>query len=76
MEALASGLPVLASDSVHSVPDSVVHATYQDLEDWVAKLDVLLEEQVNSAAMSNSVSHNNISNVNGQWRAHYDGHLG
>ena len=76
MEALASGLPVLASDSVHSVPDSVVHATYQDLEDWVAKLDVLLEQKVNSAALSKSVSHHHISNVNEQWRALYHGLLG
>ena len=73
MEALASGLPVLASDSVHSVPDSVVHATYQDLEDWVAKLEVLLQEKVNSVALSKSVSHHHISNVNMQWRALYDG---
>jgi glycosyltransferase involved in cell wall biosynthesis len=73
IEALASGLPVLASDSVHSIPDLVRHAKYQDVEDWVEKLDALLEEEVNQAALSESVSSHRIGTVNEQWHALYNG---
>ena len=73
IEALASGLPVLVSDSVHSIPNSVTHARYQDVSDWVEKLDAILEEEVNPAALSESVSHHRISTVNEQWRSLYNG---
>tara|TARA_B100000767_G_C19705377_1_gene510308 strand:- start:690 stop:1313 length:624 start_codon:yes stop_codon:yes gene_type:complete len=71
-EALASGLPVLASDSIHSVPDSVVHARYHDLEDWVEKLDAILEVSIDSAALLESVKEHHISHVQKHWQTLYE----
>ena len=76
IEALASGLPVLASDSVHSVPNSVIHAKYQDLDDWVAKLNEILDDQVNSTILVESVRNHHLSNVMKQWFTLYDELLG
>ena len=72
IEALASGLPVLVSESVHSVPDTVKNARYQDVEDWVEKLDAILEDKVHPGALSESVSDHHIISVNKQWRNHYN----
>lgn len=73
IEALASGLPVLVSDSVHSIPDLVTHARSQDVDDWVEKLDVILDRKTNPVALSESVSNHRIDTVKDQWHSLYDG---
>ena len=42
LEAIASGTPVLLSDTIHSLPSEIPKAKFEDIEDWQDKLEQIL----------------------------------
>lgn len=45
LEALALRTPVLLSDAIHSLPDSLPRARYEDVEDWKHQVESLLSSK-------------------------------
>jgi len=45
LEALAMETPVLMSDKIHSLPEEIPRAKFEDLEDWETQIEVILSSK-------------------------------
>ncbi len=72
LEALSTGLPVCASDRVQGLPDTVVQASYGDVDAWVSRLSEVLEQPESSEALVKSVASHAVDEVQKQWSSLYD----
>lgn len=57
LEALACGTPVLASDTIHSLPDIVEKCSMDDVDLWCEKISSLLKINQQIAASDSGVAH-------------------
>lgn len=66
LEALAMGTPVLLSDRIHSLPDKIPRARFEDIEDWKKHLHDLLSNDLasNNSALLGAFS---MELINQKW---------
>ena len=61
LESLACGTPVLASDSIHSLPDIVEKCSIDEISQWVEKISSLLKTNEEIAPYESVADHSVIS---------------
>jgi glycosyltransferase involved in cell wall biosynthesis len=71
LEALACGTPVLASDSIHSLPSIIHKAKNANKNSWLAGIESILTSKNNQIIHSESVLNHQIVNVNSSLRSIY-----
>ena len=67
LEGLYCGLPCLASDKIIDLPDTVVSAKYNHLNDWCDKVIQILDNPVDRHHIHESVKHLGIKSINKNW---------
>jgi glycosyltransferase involved in cell wall biosynthesis len=71
LEALACGTPVLASDSIHSLPSIIHKAKNANKNPWLAGIESILTSKNNQIIHSESVLNHQIVKVNSSLRSIY-----
>ena len=71
LEALHCGLPCIISDTVLDLPESVVAAKHDDLDDWIEKVSHTLENTTDGKLLNQAVSNHQIDQINQQWQTLY-----
>ena len=71
LEALALGTPVLLSDRIHSLPDEIPRAKFEDLEDWKANLLKILSSSKPIIDKTILLQYS-LNTIQGQWKSCYD----
>ena len=71
LEALACGTPVLASDSIHSLPSIIHKAKNANKNSWLAGMESILTSKNNQIIHSESVLNHQIVKVNSSLRSIY-----
>ena len=71
LEALALGTPVLLSDQIHSFPDEIPRAQFENMEDWKTSLSDIWSS---SKPLANELSlqEYSITSVQRRWKNYYD----
>jgi len=72
LEALACGLPCLASDKISELPDIVEIAEFQNLEQWADKVKKILSQNIDSERLIASSKQFNIEKIKQKWKTLYD----
>ena len=67
LEALACGVPVLASQGLVGLPSTVVHPEHDSLEAWTSAVLGLLKERPSQAALVASVAPHAVEAVAARW---------
>jgi len=67
LEALATGLPVVASTTLKSPPNGVTVAKHADVTDWSRCVRLLFEQPPEPATLRASVREHHITHVQQQW---------
>ena len=67
LEALTCGLQVLASDRVFSVPQSVIQVPFQSIDEWVARVQHMLETPTPPSALMEQAEAFSIENTAQKW---------
>ena len=63
LEALACGTPVLASDSIHSLPEVVGKAKDQNITSWIEKIKINLDSKIDVKVNNGSVSQHQVEHI-------------
>tara|TARA_B100000768_G_C11091365_1_gene295102 strand:- start:306 stop:695 length:390 start_codon:yes stop_codon:yes gene_type:complete len=72
LEAIACGLPCLASDRISELPEAVGIAEYQNLEQWTSKIKEMFSQEVNADELISASEPFNIEEVSKKWKRVYD----
>jgi glycosyltransferase involved in cell wall biosynthesis len=72
LEALACGLPCLASDKISELPGVVDIAEYQNIEQWTSKVKEILSKEINSGNLISASKQFNVEEVSKKWKMIYD----
>lgn len=72
LEALACGLPCLASDKISELPDIVEIAEFQNMEQWADKVKKILSQNIDSERLIASSKPFNIEKIKQKWKTLYD----
>ena len=76
IEALTCGLPVLASDRVKDLPDSVMIAPYQNIEMWASKIIEMLDAPKNPSLLIKQAQSYSVATISKKWESLYSRMLG
>ena len=71
LEAIASGTPVLLSDTIHSLPPEIPKAKFEDIEDWQDKLEQILTSPQPMYPQSILEAYT-LSNIQESWKELYE----
>jgi glycosyltransferase involved in cell wall biosynthesis len=63
LEALACGTPVLASDSIHSLPSVVGKAKDENNTSWIEKIKFTLDSKIDVKVNNGSVSQHQVEHI-------------
>lgn len=72
LEALAMGTPVVVSDRIHSLPNGVLQAQFENIEDWKKILEPIIATKGESLSKVD-VGAFSIVSIQGQWSSIYTG---
>ena len=67
LEALATGLPVVASSTLKSPPDGVTVAKHGNVDDWSRCVRLLFEQPPEPATLQASIREHHITQVQQHW---------
>jgi glycosyltransferase involved in cell wall biosynthesis len=71
LEALAMGTPVLLSDRIHSLPDSIPQAKFGNIEDWKKNILHLLTSK-SPPFDEKLLREYSVTSVQEQWKKYYE----
>ena len=71
-EALASGLPVIASDRVPQTLPTVHVAAFGDSFNWVEMIHKVLDESIDVDGLTESIANHRIELINSHWKKMYE----
>jgi len=63
LEALACGTPVLASDSIHSLPSVIGKANDENSTSWIEKIEFALDSKIDVKINNESVSQHQVEHI-------------
>ncbi len=72
LEALASGLPCLASDKILQLPDTVNYAEFENVDSWKKKVQDIFSRTDEGENLVSSVSSFRITEISKKWKLLYD----
>lgn len=75
LEALACGLPCLASHKISELPDVVESAEFQNVEQWTDKVKKILSQDIDSEKFIASSKQFNIEKIKQKWKTLYESQL-
>jgi len=75
LEALACGTPVLASESIHSLPSVIGNAEDKNIHFWIEKIQSMLALAVNAEENYKSILKHNVDDVHSSLKDIYSGLL-
>ena len=73
LEALACGTPVLASESIHSLPSIIGNAEDKNIHFWIEKIQSMLVLAVNAEENYKSILKHNVDDVHSSLKDIYSG---
>jgi len=73
LEALACGTPVLASDSIHSLPSVIGNAEDKNIHFWIEKIQSMLALAANAEENYKSILKHNVEDVHSSLKDIYSG---
>ena len=73
LEALACGTPVLASDSIHSLPSIIGNAEDKNIHLWIEKIQSMLALATNAEENHKSILKHNVEDVHSSLKDIYSG---
>ena len=73
LEALACGTPVLASESIHSLPSIIGNAEDKNIHFWIEKIQSMLALAVNAEENYKSILKHNVDDVHSSLKDIYSG---
>jgi glycosyltransferase involved in cell wall biosynthesis len=73
LEALACGTPVLASESIHSLPSVIGNAEDKNIHFWIEKIQSMLVLAVNAEENYKSILKHNVDDVHSSLKDIYSG---
>jgi glycosyltransferase involved in cell wall biosynthesis len=73
LEALACGTPVLASESIHSLPSVIGNAEDKNIHFWIEKIQSMLALAVNAEENYKSILKHNVDDVHSSLKDIYSG---
>tara|TARA_B110000444_G_scaffold258827_1_gene300806 strand:- start:2 stop:997 length:996 start_codon:yes stop_codon:yes gene_type:complete len=76
LEALTCGLPVLASDRVKDLPDSILTAPYENIDVWASIIIEMLNKPSDSSNLIKQAQSYSITSISKKWEALYSRMLG
>jgi len=71
-EALASGLPVIASDRVPQTLPTVHVAAFGNSLNWVEMIHKVLDESIDVDGLTESIANHRIEIINSHWKKMYE----
>jgi glycosyltransferase involved in cell wall biosynthesis len=71
-EALASGLPVIASDRVPQTLPTVHVAAFGNSLNWVEMIHKVLDESIDADGLTESIANHRIEIINSHWKKMYE----
>jgi len=72
IEALACGLPCLASDRISELPEIVETAEFENLELWTTKVKEILAREINSDNLISASEQFGVEKIKQKWKVLYD----
>ena len=72
LEALACGLPCLASDRISELPEVVESAEFQNMEQWTTKVEEILSRDIDSNNLITASDKFGIARIKKKWKVLYD----
>tara|TARA_B100000965_G_C19571112_1_gene749174 strand:- start:439 stop:1431 length:993 start_codon:yes stop_codon:yes gene_type:complete len=72
LEALACGLPCLASDKIIGLPDIVEYAEFENILDWTDKVKNMLMGKINVKDLISASKPYDVTNITNEWKRIYD----
>ena len=72
LEALASGLPCIASDKIYDLPLVVNYAEFENIASWKVQIEQMFNEKIESADLISSISPFEVESIAQKWKQIYD----
>ena len=72
LEALACGLPCLASDQIRELPEIVETAEFEDIEQWAIKVEEMLSSDIDLKALIDASKIFSVEIIKQKWKVLYD----
>jgi glycosyltransferase involved in cell wall biosynthesis len=72
LEALACGLPCLASDQIRELPEIVETAEFEDIEQWAIKVEEILSSDIDLKALIDASKIFSVEIIKQKWKVLYD----
>jgi len=72
LEALACGLPCLASDQIRELPEVVETAKFENIEQWVSKVEEMLSSDIDLKALIAASKKFSVEAIKQKWKVLYD----